>query len=107
MIWLQLLKQRVESVEVAAIVARELEISPTTLSLVLADKYPASTERIERKVLRLYSDGGMITCPILGAIDIGKCTVTNERARKIGSRAGNPRTVRLYKACLKCEVRNG
>jgi len=32
---------------------------------------------------------------------------TWERAGKIGSRAGNPRTIRLYKACLKCDLRNG
>lgn len=104
--WMEILRRQVDA-KGASVVAREMGISPSTVSLVLSGKYGASTARIERLVMQIYGDGEGINCPELGRITPLKCVETWERAGKIGSRAGNPRTIRLYKACLKCDLRNG
>lgn len=104
--WLDILHRQV-SYKGQATVAAELGISATTLSLVLRDRYPASTAAIERKVMALYGgEGGRVVCPILAAISPETCSDNWEKAKKIGIRAGNPDTMRLYKACLKCAIRN-
>jgi len=103
-IWLEILRRQTANKSTAA-VARELGVSPTTISLVLSGKYGASTDRIERRVMRIYGAGDGIDCPVLGRITPLRCVETWERAGRIGSRAGNPRTIRLYKACLKCDLR--
>lgn len=103
--WRTILEQRVAQAEHAAEVARELGIAPSTLSLVLADKYPASTASIERKVLKIYGRDGLVQCPQLGPIEPGRCATNFQRAKTIGTRAGNPRTIRLFKACLRCDLR--
>lgn len=104
-IWLEILRRQIAN-RTTSLVARELAVSPTTISLVLSGKYGASTDKIERRVMRIYGNGDGITCPVLGRISPLKCVETWELAGKIGSKAGNPRTIRLYKACLKCDLRN-
>lgn len=104
-VWMEILRRQVQA-RGASVVARELGVSPTTVSLVLSGKYGASTARVERLVVRIYGSGDGIDCPELGKITPLKCVETWERAGKIGSRAGNPRTIRLYKACLKCDLRS-
>jgi len=103
--WIEILRRQIANRSTST-VARELGVSPTTISLVLSGKYGASTGKIERKVMRIYGNGDGITCPVLGRITPLRCVETWERAGKIGSKAGNPRTIRLYKACLKCDLRN-
>lgn len=102
--WRKILAQQVAE-KSAGEVARELGISPTTVSLVLSGKYGASTDNIERKVSAIYGDGGQVTCPVLGRIDPSRCADTWELAHKIGVRAGNPAKIKLYKTCLKCPLR--
>jgi hypothetical protein len=103
---MEILRQQVES-KTAAAVARELGISGAALSQVLNDKYPASTDNIERKVMALYgSPSGLVTCPELGGIAPEVCAGNFGRAKKIGLRAGNPATMKLHKRCQKCGVRN-
>jgi hypothetical protein len=86
-------------------VLEELGISSATLSQVLSDKYGASTDAVEARIINIYGHGGKVQCPILGPIDPGRCAVNHKRAqcRRI---AGNPRTIRLYLACRKCDLRN-
>ena len=86
-------------------VARELNLSAATLSLILNDKYPASTENIEKRVMAMYGHGGKVQCPILGEIEPSVCTLKWERAHRVKS-VGNPATSRLYIACRKCDLRN-
>lgn len=104
-IWLEILRRQV-SARGASMVAREMGVSATTISLVLSGKYGASTDKIERRSMRIYGNGDGITCPVLGRITPLRCVETWERAGKIGSLAGNPRTIVLYKTCLKCDLRN-
>lgn len=104
--WTDILQRQVGD-KGQATVATELGISATTLSLVLRNKYPASTAGIERKVMALYGgEGGRVVCPILAAIAPETCSENWEKAKKIGIRTGNPDTMRLYKTCLKCAIRN-
>ena len=103
--WLEILRRQVQA-RGASLVARELGVSPTTVSLVLSGKYGASTDKIERRAMRIYGSGDGVACPVLGKITPRKCVETWERAGKIGSRAGNPRTIKLYRECLKCDLRN-
>ncbi|MEN8134298.1 MAG: hypothetical protein ABFS18_02010 [Thermodesulfobacteriota bacterium] len=104
--WLKILKQQVEA-KGAATVAREVGISPTSLSLILAGKYPAKTANVERKVLAVYgTESGLVACPALGEIEPALCAQNFNLAKKIGVRCGNPATLKLYKTCIKCAVRN-
>lgn len=85
-------------------VINELGISSATLSQVINNKYGASTDAIEQKIMKFYGNNGKITCPIIGKIDPGQCASTYNRSQKITS-AGNPATIRLYMACRKCDFR--
>lgn len=82
----------------------ELDISSTTLSLVLGDKYGASTDAIEKRILNIYGADGKVNCPVLGQIDPAQCAANFKRAAT-KMRAGNPATIRLYLACRKCDFR--
>jgi hypothetical protein len=105
--WKQVLANQVD-VKSAGVVARELGISTTTVSLVLSGKYGASTDNIERKVIAIYGEDGQVDCQQLGVkITPAKCVENWELAKKIGIKASNPAKIRLFKACLKCRLRNG
>ena len=103
--WMKILEEETRK-KGNATVARELGISASAVSLVLSGKYPASTDKIEKRIMGIYGADGMIDCPILGLIKPDKCATSWERAKKIGMKAGNPATIRLYKACAACELRN-
>ncbi len=110
--WIDILKK-----EVAAIgadgkpkgpkqVAKELGISRSAVDLVCQGKYNASTAKIEQRVRKIYgNDNGGITCPVLGAISPNTCSEKWNLAKKIGMKAGNPETLKLYKTCTNCSVR--
>lgn len=102
--WLEVLREQVEA-RGQAETARELEVSRSTVSLVLSGKYPGGTERIAARVLRIYPEGGEISCPVLGGVSAGMCATNRELAKAVGRRAGNPETLRLRLACLSCEIR--
>lgn len=86
-------------------VSRELGISKTSVSLACQSKYPADTRKIQEKVEAIYGNNGKVSCPVLGAILPDHCAATWERAKKIGSMASNPETLKLFKTCLKCSLR--
>ena len=102
--WLTILTRHVAA-KGRSEVARELKVSAATLSLVLNDKYPASTEAIEKKVMSIYGHDGKVHCPVLGDVEPAQCIDNWERAQKIKG-AGNPATIRLYIACRKCDLRS-
>jgi hypothetical protein len=86
-------------------VAHELGVSRTAVDLVCRNQYPASTRRIEERIKAVYGTTGLVACPKLGDISPLACADTWSRAKKIGMKAGNPETLRLYKACSKCTIR--
>jgi hypothetical protein len=101
--WLNILKKHVDQ-KGSQVVIRELDISATTLSLVLRGKYQASTDRIEQRVMAIYGTDGTVKCPFLGQIEPSRCIDNYQRAQTIRT-AGNPATIRLYMACRKCNFR--
>jgi len=101
--WLGILQKHVDQKGSQAVI-RELDISATTLSLVLRGKYQASTDRIEQRVMAIYGTDGKVTCPILGQIEPSKCIDNYQRAQTIRT-PGNSQTIRLYMACRKCTFR--
>jgi hypothetical protein len=102
--WFAILERHVAA-KGRPVVARELDVSAATLSLVLSDQYPASTKNVEKKVMSIYGHDGKVRCPVLGEIEPSLCTDNWERAQKIKG-AGNPATIRLYIACRKCDLRS-
>ncbi|BDD85964.1 helix-turn-helix domain-containing protein [Desulfofustis limnaeus] len=98
--WLAILEREIAA-KGRGQVARELGVSPSTLSLVLSGKYPASTEKIENRVAEIYGEDGLVNCPMLGEIEPARCADNWQRAQKIKA-AGNPATIRLYRACRSC-----
>ncbi len=103
--WLEILRQRAE-VAGKAVTARELGVSPATISLLLSGKYPASTENMERRVMKMYGRGGMVVCPVLGEIEPAKCAELWNKAMELKVKGSNPMAIRQRKACLKCDLRN-
>ena len=101
--WLSILRGQVAAKGLPA-VARELGVVKSTVSMVVNGKYPASTDRIQARVLATYG-GQTVTCPVLGGIDAAACAANQDRAKRIGLRAGNPETLRLFKTCSNCPVR--
>ena len=103
--WIEILRQRADLVGRAE-VARELGVSAATISLLLSGKYPASTEQMEARVMKMYGRGGKIVCPVLGEIEPGKCAELWNKAHKLGVKGSNASMIKQRKACLKCDLRN-
>ena len=103
--WVKTLKKEVDERGLAQ-VARELGVSKATVSLVIAGKYGASTDKIKERVGKVYALGGPI-CPVLGSILPQMCADNRDKANKIGLKAGNPENLRLYVSCLKCGLNGG
>jgi len=103
MTWLAILRDQIAAKGLPT-VARELGVAKSTVCMVAKETYPASTKRIEGRVLAVYG-GATVACPVIGPIDAAACAAHQERARRIGLRAGNPETLRLFKTCANCPVR--
>ncbi|WP_051554446.1 hypothetical protein [Desulfobulbus elongatus] len=103
--WLEILRQRAEVVGDSE-VAREMGVSPAAISLLKAGKYPASTEKMEERVMSIYGRDGKVVCPILGEIEPGRCAELWNKAHKLGVKGSNPKMIRQHKACLKCDLRS-
>lgn len=95
--WLAALKKRVKETSQAT-VARELQVSDTTISQVLSGKYGAATTTIERLVRGRYM-GDRVPCPAAGfALPSHLCVAY----QKIPFAPGNPNRVRFQMACPEC-----
>lgn len=102
--WIDILKRQVEQ-KGPRQVAKELGVSRSTIDLVCQDKYQASTDKIIERVKNIYGENGHVLCPVLGEISPNTCAEKWTLAKKIGMKAGNPDTLRLYKTCLNCGIR--
>ena len=79
-----------------AAVAKRMNVSRTSVSLLLANKYPSpSTHHMQAKVEALF---GGVSCPMLGEIPNAQCQTEREKGF-IGS---NPTRIQLYRACQRC-----
>jgi hypothetical protein len=102
--WIEILRREVMA-KGPKQVAAELGVSRATVDLLCSGKYPADTRKMQEKIKAIYGTKGGIECPVLGAITPLKCAETWRRAKVIGMKAGNPETLKLYKACMCCGVR--
>ncbi len=95
--WLQMLADAVEAdPRGKAGIAERLDVSRTAISLVLDNKYPAKTDRIEAKVIAILS---RVDCPFMGeSITRSQCTDFANRAAPTNS----PREMRHWRTCQTC-----
>jgi hypothetical protein len=105
MSWIEILKQQVKD-KGPRQVARELGVSHSTLSVVCAGKYNASTAKIEKRVSKIYGKDGKVDCPVLGVISPEKCADNWNKAKKLHRLVSNPDKLKLYYHCIKCPVRS-
>ena len=98
MIWMDLLRSRVEQTSQAN-VARELSVSDTTISLVLSDKYPAKTDKIATKVIAKYA---VIACPFLER-EISGAECRDYHTREVPTSSGF--AMRHWRTCQECPNR--
>ncbi|WP_417345750.1 hypothetical protein [Ferrimonas sp.] len=92
-LWLEALRKEVGRSSQAK-VAKLLGVSPATVSLVLAEKYPGDVDRIARKVEGLLMKIS-VHCPVLGEITQDICE--QHQCRPFA--ATNPQRIKLYRAC--------
>ena len=102
--WIEILKKEVAA-KGPKVVAQELGINRTTVDLVSQGKYQASTEKVMERVRKVYGHDGNVLCPVLNVITPMDCADKWNKAKKIGMKASNPETLKLYKTCLNCSVR--
>jgi len=102
--WIEILRKEVKA-KGPKQVAKELGVSRSTIDLVTQGKYQASTDKVMERVQAIYGRNGHVLCPVLGEISPNLCAEKWTLAKKIGMKAGNPDTLRLYKTCLSCSVR--
>ena len=101
--WLDLLRERVSATSIGA-VSREMkakgyDISTTTISLVLREKYPAKTDKIETLIVSAYS---RISCPFL------EREIAGAECREFHTRdvpTSSPYAMRHWRACQGCPNR--
>ena len=103
--WERILRERVGQSSKSR-VARELGVSPSTVTQVMKGTYGADTAKFGRRVMAVYGGGGTVACPVQGEITPIACADTFRRARAIGLNVGNAATFRQHSMCLKCPVRN-
>lgn len=93
--WLELLRRAVEETSQQA-VADKLEISRGAISLLLAGKYPARTDRMAKRVVAAF---GKVRCPFLEEeISAARCRDYHSRAAPTSS----PYAMRHWRACQGC-----
>ena len=98
--WLELLRGKVKEPGASmGSVATDLQMSRTTVSLVLSGKYPASTDKIAARVMQTY---GRVECPFLREeISGAQCADYHQRPAPTSS----PFAMRHWRACQGCPNR--
>ncbi len=99
--WIDVLERRCKATSQAA-VARDLNLSPSTINQVIKGSYAASTDRIEQLVRGKYM-AATVKCPVLSVIASSDCS-SNQRRKLI---TANPMRARLARACPVCPNRQG
>jgi len=93
--WLTILKQAVAASSITAI-ADKLDMSRTSISLVLSGKYPAKTDKIAAKVLDMFA---RITCAHTSV------EITHAECRALSTSSvptSSPQAMRHWRACQSC-----
>lgn len=96
--WLQMLQDAVKASSQTAVAVR-LNVSRTTVSLVLAGKYPGKTDRVAARVMDVF---GQVKCTHTGQpIALTVCvSYANRRAP-----LNNPFEMTHWRTCRTCEFR--
>lgn len=93
--WLEMLRAQVAAKGLRQ-VCREIKYSKATVSLVLNDKYPSPTGRIEARVIERYT---RVNCPFLRQELTGdECASYRSKA----SPTSDPRAIQHWAACQSC-----
>lgn len=98
--WLTLLAEEVARTGSKAKAAKKVGISRSAVSLVLAGRYPANTERVAAKVLDALA--GRVTCPHDGT-DIPRKVCTDRATAPMPM--SSPAQLRAWTACQACANR--
>ncbi len=93
------LLQKVVQTSGQATVARAIGYSPSAVNQAIKKKYRGNIENLLQRVAEVYGTG-TVPCPIMGEISIQRCAA--ERRKPFA--ASSPQRVRLYRACLQCDV---
>ncbi|WP_186147302.1 helix-turn-helix domain-containing protein [Burkholderia gladioli] len=96
--WLDMLRMAVGASSQTE-VAKRLEVSRTTVSLVLSGKYPGKTDRVAERVLKTF---GQVQCTHTGQlIQLTVCVSYTTRRAPIN----NPLELSQWRACRSCPLR--
>ena len=95
--WLTLLAEDVERSGSKAKTAARIGISRSAVSLALAGRYPAATDKLEAKVLEALA--GMVPCPYDGQ-DIPRRSCRDRASRPMPM--STARELRAWTACQSC-----
>lgn len=96
----EILKKEVKKAGSVGAVAKKLNYARSTVSLYVNDKYTASVEEIEKKILAVFSD--KILCPFTDTI-ISKEECDEACCSKIN--ASNPVMFKWQQFCKNCPVK--
>lgn len=97
--WLELIRTEAERTSKAAVAIR-LDYSRTTISLVLAGKYPGRLDKLEMKAIKVLEPPVIVACPHLGQdIPIEQCKQYS--LRKVPTH--NPQKMTHWRACQECQ----
>lgn len=80
-------------------VAKLLDRSPTTISLILGRNYPGEMASMAERVRGVFMDA-VIDCPAVGEMPAQRCQDWRASARVFT--IGNPERRRMYRACHRC-----
>ena len=85
-------------------VAAKMERSPTLVSNVLRNRYPADTSIVE-DIVRGHFMREVVDCPALG--EIGKQVCRRWRGKAANFENVNSQSVTMYRACNRCPIHKG
>lgn len=97
MSWQKLLWQAVNETN-RATVARKLGVSRTSVSLLLANRYPGDTRHMARRINTILAQEPTHTCQLTGR----KVTITGCAKKSARVPTSSPAAVRNWKVCKDC-----
>lgn len=97
--WMELIRTEAARTTKAA-VAERLGYSRTTISLVLAGKYPGRLDKLEKKAIEVLEPPVTVACPHLAQeIPVEQCKEYS--LRKVPTH--NPQKMAHWRACQECQ----
>ncbi|HTD05879.1 hypothetical protein [Undibacterium sp.] len=97
--WLHLVREEAARTSIAA-VARRLDYSRTSISLVLDGKYPGKTGKIETKAIAVLEPAITVACPYVShVIPVEMCQDYSTRRAP----THNPTLMGQWRACQQCQ----